>query len=195
MPSSGNSWYDPRRGSFTQEDPIGLAGGMNLYGFAAGDPVNFSDPLGLCPPEDHDTWDCGSTYYANRIAKAQGIRIVNEVAGVINQCFEDERCGSAMMLMMTEGMGRVGGGSVGLSTKEVGEEPLSVNQMDREAQRGQAPRGIRRVDVGKVKGEQDNVHFDDGRSLNRDGTWKHGEGTITATQREWLQKNGWKTPN
>ncbi len=28
--------------------PIGLAGGMNLYGFAAGDPVNFSDPFGLC---------------------------------------------------------------------------------------------------------------------------------------------------
>jgi hypothetical protein len=24
---------------------------MNLYGFANGDPVNFSDPFGLCPPE------------------------------------------------------------------------------------------------------------------------------------------------
>ncbi|MBK7907040.1 MAG: hypothetical protein IPJ78_10830 [Gemmatimonadetes bacterium] len=30
-------------------DPIGLAGGLNLYGFAGGDPINFSDPLGLCP--------------------------------------------------------------------------------------------------------------------------------------------------
>ncbi|MGH8546915.1 MAG: RHS repeat domain-containing protein [Gammaproteobacteria bacterium] len=35
--------------SLTQEDPIGLAGGLNLYGFANGDPVNFSDPYGLCP--------------------------------------------------------------------------------------------------------------------------------------------------
>jgi hypothetical protein len=26
-----------------------LAGGLNLYGFANGDPVNFSDPFGLCP--------------------------------------------------------------------------------------------------------------------------------------------------
>ncbi len=34
---------------FTQQDPIGLAGGLNLYGFAGGDPVNFSDPFGLCP--------------------------------------------------------------------------------------------------------------------------------------------------
>jgi len=41
--------YDPLTGRFTQEDPIGLAGGLNLYGFAAGDPVNFSDPYGLRP--------------------------------------------------------------------------------------------------------------------------------------------------
>jgi hypothetical protein len=32
---------------FTQPDPIGLAGGLNLYGYAGGDPVNFSDPFGL----------------------------------------------------------------------------------------------------------------------------------------------------
>ena len=43
-----NRYYDPRTGRFTQEDPIGLAGGVNLYGFAEGDPVNFSDPFGLC---------------------------------------------------------------------------------------------------------------------------------------------------
>jgi len=45
-----NRYYDPQQGRFTQEDPIGLAGGMNLYGFAGGDPVNFSDPFGLCGP-------------------------------------------------------------------------------------------------------------------------------------------------
>lgn len=37
-----------QRLQFTQEDPIGLAGGLNLYGFAAGDPINFWDPFGLC---------------------------------------------------------------------------------------------------------------------------------------------------
>jgi RHS repeat-associated protein len=42
-----NRYYDPQTGRFTQEDPIGLAGGINLYGFAAGDPINFSDPYGL----------------------------------------------------------------------------------------------------------------------------------------------------
>jgi RHS repeat-associated protein len=44
-----NRYYEPATGQFTQEDPIGLSGGMNLYGFANGDPVNFSDPFGLCP--------------------------------------------------------------------------------------------------------------------------------------------------
>jgi len=44
-----NRYYDPKTGRFTQQDPIGLAGGMNLYGFAGGDPVNYSDPFGLCP--------------------------------------------------------------------------------------------------------------------------------------------------
>jgi RHS repeat-associated protein len=47
-----NRYVDPMSGRFTQEDPIGLAGGLNLYGFAAGDPVNFSDPFGLCTRKD-----------------------------------------------------------------------------------------------------------------------------------------------
>ncbi len=46
-----NRYYDPATGRFTQEDPIGLAGGMNLYGYGAGDPINNSDPFGLCPYE------------------------------------------------------------------------------------------------------------------------------------------------
>ena len=47
-----NRQYDPKTGRFTQEDPIGLAGGANLYGFASGDAVNFGDPFGLCPDDD-----------------------------------------------------------------------------------------------------------------------------------------------
>ncbi|GAB1344716.1 polymorphic toxin type 50 domain-containing protein [Gemmatimonas sp.] len=44
-----NRYFDPASGRFTQADPIGLGGGLNLYGFANGDPVNYTDPFGLCP--------------------------------------------------------------------------------------------------------------------------------------------------
>ena len=48
-----NRMYDPQTGRFTQEDPIGLAGGLNAYGFADGDPVNASDPFGLATNIDN----------------------------------------------------------------------------------------------------------------------------------------------
>ena len=42
-----NRYVDPATARFTQPDPIGLAGGLNLYGYASGDPINRSDPFGL----------------------------------------------------------------------------------------------------------------------------------------------------
>ena len=40
-------YYDPAIGSYVNQDPIGLMGGMNGYGYVSGDPVNFVDPEGL----------------------------------------------------------------------------------------------------------------------------------------------------
>jgi RHS repeat-associated protein len=67
-----NRYYDTKTGNFTQEDPIGVVGGLNLYGYAAGDPVNFSDPFGTHPilvllwavfeigSTTYDAWQFGS---------------------------------------------------------------------------------------------------------------------------------------
>ena len=38
--------YDTQTGRFLNEDPLGIAGGMNLYTFAGDDPVNGRDPMG-----------------------------------------------------------------------------------------------------------------------------------------------------
>lgn len=43
-------YYDPLTGKFLQKDPIGLAGGINLYGYVGSNPVNAIDPMGLIAP-------------------------------------------------------------------------------------------------------------------------------------------------
>ncbi len=40
--------YSPVLGRFLQADPIGVRGGMNLYGYVGNDPLNGKDPSGLC---------------------------------------------------------------------------------------------------------------------------------------------------
>ncbi|MBI5692759.1 MAG: RHS repeat-associated core domain-containing protein [Verrucomicrobia bacterium] len=51
----GFRYYDPGLGRFLSRDPLGEAGGSNLYGFVGNDPINRLDVLGLCathPSED-----------------------------------------------------------------------------------------------------------------------------------------------
>jgi uncharacterized protein RhaS with RHS repeats len=44
---SWHRYYDPSIGRYITTDPIGLDGGMNLYAYVEGDPVNAIDPWGL----------------------------------------------------------------------------------------------------------------------------------------------------
>ena len=40
-------YYSPAIGRFLSRDPIAFAGGINVYGYCGGDPVNYADPSGL----------------------------------------------------------------------------------------------------------------------------------------------------
>lgn len=71
---------------------------------------------------------------------------------------------------------------------------LTVNQMNQQVKRGQAPKGITRVDKKIQKNDQDHVHFEDGSALNRNGSWRHGGTTLTRAQKDWLTQNGWSLP-
>jgi RHS repeat-associated protein len=48
-------FYSPYIGRFLQPDPIGTDGGMNLYEYAASDPINMIDPTGHAPGEQSST--------------------------------------------------------------------------------------------------------------------------------------------
>jgi RHS repeat-associated protein len=52
--------YDPATGRYIQEDPIGLVGGMNVYGYAYQNPNKFSDSLGLKPGDEFDSMDAAA---------------------------------------------------------------------------------------------------------------------------------------
>ena len=74
--------YDPRLGRFLQPDPIEYDGGMNLYVYVTGDPVNLVDPTGLLPPENPDPRKDWASQMGGTIG-AQG-RAVGEAAGTVN---------------------------------------------------------------------------------------------------------------
>lgn len=81
----------------------------------------------------------------------------------------------------------------------VGDNPVcvhnagcNINQMNTQIKKGQAPKGVKRIDKPLVKGEQIHAHLDKGSAINIDGTLKHGNGKeITSAIKNWLKGNGW----
>ncbi len=70
------------------------------------------------------------------------------------------------------------------------------NQLQKQVEIGQAPKGLDRVDMPHVDGQKPHIHFTDGTSLNKDGSIhdKH-KGIHNPSNKiiDWLTKNGWKS--
>jgi hypothetical protein len=70
--------------------------------------------------------------------------------------------------------------------------------MQREVEKGQAPKDVDRVDPAhnpEVPNQQPHVHYGDGTATNQDGTVHDahkGIPDLTKKVVNWLEKHGWK---
>ena len=80
-------YYDPATGRYITSDPIGLAGGLNTYGYAGQNPIVNIDPLGLLP-SDYNAAEAIVRQYATQIGYNVpqqynlGLTSLEEAAGV-----------------------------------------------------------------------------------------------------------------
>ena len=73
-------YYDPNCGRFTQQDPIGLAGGINLYQYAP-NTLSWIDPWGLkCSTEqlakNRNNGDAAEKYILKELGKESNIQVL-----------------------------------------------------------------------------------------------------------------------
>jgi RHS repeat-associated protein len=98
-----NRVYSLNLGRFLQTDPIGYGAGMNMYNYAASDPVNFLDPSGLL---------CEPTYYSYyRDTNRDGVRQKGEPLIGTPWSVPDTQCLQALAAQFNDAiLGGPGGG-------------------------------------------------------------------------------------
>lgn len=131
-----NRYYDPSSGQFTQEDPIGFNGGLNLYAFADGDGLNQSDAFGLCPEWINGTpcaVNFGGFYLSGSFATMSasvsvGVYNVNHQAGggYFSFSFSGDTPGPNSSFGFSWSAGIEAGGSESFSTFEKGSTHIGI---------------------------------------------------------------------
>jgi RHS repeat-associated protein len=199
-------YYDPVAGRFLSNDPVvtdvGSGGGFNRYYYANNNPFAYIDSDGResAPTTVTIVGTRGAAGFLAWLAafwqsQPHQASSNNDDLSIQSGCGCGASAGASGIPPDDDDdpRGRSRSSSRSRNGKAEKKEK-SPNQLNEEINRGQAPKEVKRVDTGKVTGEQTHAHFKDGSALNKNGTWKHGQSELSNATKNWLIDNGWKLP-
>ena len=188
-----NRLYQPELGRFMQPDPKEFeAGDYNLYRYCHNDPVNKTDPTGLI-------WD---TIADIGFIAYDVYKLSTDGAGQGNENWKALGLDSlAAAIPFATGAGPAYRGARAIEraseASSAAKKASSAGKMQRDVERGRAPKEVDRVDRAGPGAKEPHVHYKDGTSSTQSGEVhdKHrGEPNPSNKTREWLEKHGWKSP-
>jgi RHS repeat-associated protein len=129
-------YYDPALARFISEDPAGFAGGINLYGYVANDPLRYTDPFGMdkgqpqsqgSPPQQPNRWVCAAQT-ADKYSLAGALGTTNKT-GFFANVFNGIAGNSVSGIVMTFNHGNKWNTVGGVADTTLGITPATVNAL------------------------------------------------------------------
>ena len=186
-------YYDSNIGRFLNADSALYDGllGYNMYAYCNNDPVNYVDHTGKDAAAILGWWVFGGGAIAAIEPSLIG-EIVVAVGAVALAAIAVVEAISTVFSVEEETPQSVTEDSK--DDKSNDKKPSSPGKMQREVEKGQAPKDVESVHA--PKNGKPHVHFKDGTSMNNDGTPHdkgHGIPKLTKDVKKWLGKHNWPT--
>ena len=196
-------YYDPEQGRYISQDPIGLNGGTNLYGYVT-NPIGMVDPLGLFGTGFNSV----EAAYGHAAREAHG-RVINgqspipDRAGALSMCSALSNLGDNEVMVSvaggkglaaelalkasSKGISTIAGIGAGGGAAVVGSVGRSVNYGAPENQRGTDWRGFTSISGGNPQLFGGDVSFatgTDGITGGARGGYGFGAAVVSGVQAE-----------